>query len=326
MKRRLFIASALASAMVPRHLAAQQAVIRPARIGWLTAQRPASLAPYLDALRDGLAGYGRVEGRNLEIEYRYADDAIDRVPDLAAELMRQKVSLIVAQGAAVPILSRLNLPVPVVYVVSADPVSAGLAESLARPRGNMTGLTFMAAEINAKRIEFLHELIPGLKRVALLGHPEHPGEQFEREATEEAGARFGVAISYYPTRTKNDLDAALAAIDANRPQAISIFSDGFAVQHRQTMIDFATSRRIPAAAGWAVFAESGALCSYGPRLSESYRRLAYYIDRILKGARAADLPIERPTHFELVINLRTAKALNLAIPAALAERADRLIE
>lgn len=325
MKRRLFIASTLASAMLPPSLAAQ-VVARPARIGWLTAQRPASLAPYLDALRDGLAAFGHVEGRNLEIEYRYADDASDRVPDLAADLVRQKVSLIVAQGAAVPILSRLNLPVPIVYVVSADPVSAGLAESLARPRGNMTGLTFMAAEINAKRIEMLHELIPGLRRVALLGHPEHPGEQFEREATEEAGARFGVAISYYPTRTRADLDAALAAIDASRPQAISIFSDGFAVQHRRTMIDFATSRRIPAAAGWAVFAESGALCSYGPRLSESYRRLAYYIDRILKGAKAADLPIERPTHFELVINLRTAKALDLAIPAALAERADRLIE
>jgi putative ABC transport system substrate-binding protein len=325
MNRRLFVAAVLGAAALPRCLAAQ-APARTARIGWLTAQRSESLSPYLDALRDGLAGFGRVESRNLEIEYRYADDATERVPDLAADLVRQKVSLIVAQGAAVPILSRLNLPVPIVYVVSADPVSAGLAESLARPRGNMTGLTFMAAEINAKRIEILHELIPGLRRVALLGHPEHPGEQFEREATEEAGARFGVAISYYPTRTRADLDAALAAIDANRPQAISIFSDGFAVQHRRAMIDFATSRRIPAAAGWAVFAESGALCSYGPRLSESYRRLAYYIDRILKGANAADLPIERPTHFELVINLRTAKALDLAIPAALAERADRLIE
>ena len=182
MNRRLFVAAVLGAAALPRCLAAQ-APPRTARIGWLTAQRPESLSPYLDALRDGLAGFGRVESRNLEIEYRYADDATERVPDLAADLVRQKVSLIVAQGAAVPILSRLNLPVPIVYVVSADPVSAGLAESLARPRGNMTGLTFMAAEINAKRIEILHELIPGLRRVALLGHPEHPGEQFEGSST-----------------------------------------------------------------------------------------------------------------------------------------------
>jgi putative ABC transport system substrate-binding protein len=135
-----------------------------------------------------------------------------------------------------------------------------------------------------------------------------------------------VTIAYFPTRTRDDLTAALAAIDADRPQAISVFSDGFAVQNRQIVIDFAMSRGIPVAAGWAVFAESGALCSFGPRLSQSYRRLAYYVDRILKGAKPAELPIERPTLFELVINLRTAKALGLAVPAALVERADRVIE
>jgi putative tryptophan/tyrosine transport system substrate-binding protein len=325
MKRRTFLTSALATALLPASLAAQPAA-KVARIGWLTAQRPASLAPYLDAMRAGLAGLGYVEGKNLTIEYRFADDDIERIPALAAELVRMPVSMILAQGAAVPAIANLNLPVPIVYVVSADPVSAGYADSLAHPRGNMTGLTFMAAEFNSKRIELLHDLIPDLQRVALVGHPEHPGEHLERADTEEAAKRFGITIRYFATRSRAELDAALARIAEEQPQAISVFSDGFAVQNGRTIIDFANSRGIPVIAGWAVFAENGALCSYGPKLSESYRRLANYVDRILKGAKPADLPIERPTHFELVLNLRTAKALNIAMPPALVARADQLIE
>lgn len=325
MQRRSFLASALASTLLPSPLLAQAAA-RPARIGWLTAQRAASLTPYLEALRAGLTGLGHVEGQNLAIEYRYADDSMDRVPDLAAELVKLPVSMILAQGAAVPIVARLNLPTPVVYVLSADPVAAGLADSLAHPRGNMTGLTFMAAEFNAKRVELLNELVPDLKHIALLGHPEHAGEHFERAHTEDAARRLGIAVTYYPTRTRSDLDQALAAIAANKPQAISVFSDGFAVQNGRTMIDFAKTHGIPVIAGWAMFAENGALCSYGPKLSESYRRLAYYVDRILKGAKPADLPIERPTHFELVLNLRTAKALNIPVPASIIARADQIIE
>lgn len=325
MKRRTFLTSALAATVLPR-AAAAQGTARPARIGWLTAQRPASLAPYLEAMRAGLAGLGYVEGRNLIIDYRFADDEIARVPDLAADLVRTQVSMILAQGAAVPVISKLNLPVPIVYVVSSDPVSAGYADSLAKPRGNMTGLTFMAAEFNGKRIELLHDLIPDLQRVALVGHPEHPGEHLERADTEEAAKRFGIAIHYFATRSRAELDAALATIADEKPQALSVFSDGFAVQNGRTIIDFANARGIPVIAGWAVFAENGALCSYGPKLSESYRRLANYVDRILKGAKPSDLPIERPTHFELVLNLRTAKALNIAMPPALIARADQLIE
>lgn len=325
MQRRAFLSSILISTLLPRGLAAQS-VAKPARIGWLSAQRPASLVPYLDVMRAGLASLGYVEGQNLTIEYRFAEDAMERVPDLAAELVRLPVSMILAQGAAVQMVAELKLPVPVVYVLSADPVSAGLAESLARPHGNMTGLTFMAAEFNAKRIELLNELIPDLKHVALLGHPEHAGEHFERANAQEAADRLGIALTYYPTRTRADLDNALEAIGATRPQAISVFSDGFAIQNGQTMIEFATRHGIPVIAGWAVFAEYGALCSYGPKLSESYRRLAFYVDRILKGAKPADLPIERPTHFEMVLNLRTARALNMTIPATLVARADQVIE
>jgi putative ABC transport system substrate-binding protein len=325
MKRRTFLTSALASTLLPAGLSAQPTA-KPAQIGWLTAQRPASLTPYLETMRAGLAELGYVEGKNLKIEYRFAEDDVARVPALAAELVRAPVSLLLVQGEAVSIVSKLNLPVPIVYVTSVDPVAAGFAESLARPRGNMTGLTFMAAEFNSKRIELLRDLIPDLRRVALLWHPEHPGQQFERAVTDEAAARLGITVQHFPTRSRADLDAALAAIAEDKPQAISVFSDGFAVQNRQTIIGFANSHGIPVIAGWAVFAHSGALCSYGPKLSDSYRRLATYVDRVLKGAKPADLPIERPAQFELVLNLRTAKTLNIAIPAEVAARADQLIE
>jgi putative ABC transport system substrate-binding protein len=191
MNRRPFLASTLAMVLLPRIVAAQRPA-RVARIGWLTAQRASSLTPFLGALRAGLADYGYEEGRNLVVEYRYGDDAIERVPELAAELVRLPVELITAQGAAVSVISKLGLTVPVVYVFSGDPVSAGLADSLARPRGNMTGLTFMAAEFNGKRLELLREIIPGLRRVALIANPEHPGEHLERTYSENAGRQLAL--------------------------------------------------------------------------------------------------------------------------------------
>jgi putative ABC transport system substrate-binding protein len=325
MKRRDFLASAVAIAAVPRSLVAQGAP-KTARIGWLTAQNESSLTPYLAAMRAGFADLGYIEGRNLAIEYRYGNDVIERVPELAAELVKLPVDIIVAQGAAVSEISKLGLPIPVVYVFSADPVSAGLADSLARPRGNMTGLTFMAVELNGKRLEILRDILPDLRHVAIVANSEHGGVHLERANTEEVGRRLGLTIRYYPTPTRDRLNDAFAAMAADPPQAISVFSDGFAVQNRQSIIDFATSQRAPVIAGWPIFVRSGAICSYGPRLSESYRRLADYVDRILKGAKAADLPIEQPTKFETVINRRTAKALGLTFPQSLLVSADEVIE
>lgn len=295
------------------------------RIGWLTAQGAPSLEPYVRAFREALAELGNVEGRNLQIDFRYGDDVVGRVPSMAAELERIPVQLIVAQGAAAFEASRLGLKVPVVYVYSGDPVAAGLAESLARPRGNMTGLTFMAAEFNGKRLELLREILPRLRRVAILANPEHPGEPREHGNSDEIGRRLGIATPYFPARTLDELSAVLGRIGADGPDAISVFSDGFAVQNRQTIIDFAMRRRIPVISGWPVFAHSGALCSYGPKLSDSYRRLAYYVDRVAKGANPNDLPIEQPTTFEMVLNLKTAAALDLTIPPAVLLRADTLI-
>ena len=325
MKRREFLVSAIAVATMSGRLVAQSAP-KATRIGWLTAQKEASLTPYLAAMRNGFAELGYIEGSNLTIEYRYGDDVVERVPQLASELVKLPVDIIVAQGAAVSEISKLGLPIPVVYVFSADPVSAGLADSLARPRGNMTGLTFMAAELNGKRLEILRDIIPELRRVAIVANSEHGGVHLERANSEEVGRRLGLTVQYYPTPTRDKLNDAFAAMAANPPQAISVFSDGFAVQNRQSIIDFASSQRAPVIAAWPIFARSGAICSYGPRLSESYRRLASYVDRLLKGAKPADLPIEQPTKFETVVNLRTAKAFGLAIPQSLLANADEVIE
>jgi len=324
-KRRTFLASALVTAILPRSLRAQGSP-KAARIGWLTAQQASSLAPYLDAMRAGFSEIGYVEGRNLAIEYRYGDDAIEHVPDLAAELVKLGVDLLVVQGTAVSVVNHLGLTLPIVYVFSGDPVSAGFADSLARPRGNMTGLTLMAAELNGKRLEMLRDAVPDLRRVAIVANPEHPGADLERAYSEDVARRLGLTIQYFPTPTHDDLNAAFASMAMAPPQAISLFADGFAVQNRQSIIDFAMGHHAPVVSGWPVFAQSGALCTYGPRQADSYRRLASYVDRILKGAKPADLPIERPTKFETVINLRTAKTLGLAIPPSLLVGADQVIE
>jgi len=325
MKRRDFIALGVGAAAWPLASSAEQ-LPKATRIGWLTAQREASLASFIEVFRAGLAELGRREGQNLSIEFRFGDDMIERIPELAADLVRAPVELIVAQGLAVPVISKLNLPVPVVYVFSGDPVSAGLAESLARPRGNMTGITFMAADLNAKRLELLRDIVPGLHRVAILANPEHPGEHLERAYSEEAGRRLGVATDYFPTRTSTELNAAFDAMTRSPPQAISVFADAFAIQNRQRIVDFATGLRIPVISGWRIFAQSGAICTYGPALGDSYRRLASYVDRVLKGAKPADLPIEQPSKFQLVVNLQAAKALGVTLPSSLMVSADEVIE
>ena len=297
-----------------------------ARIGWLTAQQAASLAAFLEAFKAGLVDLGRVEGSNLRIEYRFGNDAIDRVPQLARLRENLPVDLVVAQGAAVAAISKMGLKVPVVYVSSADPVAAGLADSLAQPRGNMTGLTFMAAELNGKRLELLREIAPSLQRIAIIANPEHPGSHLERAYSEEAADRLGLSMAYFPTTSTEELSAALAAMASDPPQGISVFADGFAIQNRRRIIEFGMSIGAPVTSGWAVFAKSGALCTYGPQLSNSYRRLAHFVDRVLKGAKPAELPIERPTKFELVLNNQTARKLGLTLPHSLLVRADEVIE
>ena len=325
MNRRAFLVSSAVSA-ITAGLGRAYAAAKVVRIGWLTAQRAASLTPFLEAFRGGLAELGYRENDNLEIDYRDGDDNLLRVAPLAAELVRKPVDLLVVQGAAVPLVYELKLSMPAVYVFSGDPVIAGFADSLAHPRGNMTGLTFMAAELNAKRLEILRDTIPGLQRVAIIANPEHPGSQIERTYAEETARKLGLATEFFGTATGEQLASAFAAMDPRPPQAISLFADGFAIQNRQRIIDYGMKHRAPVISGWEIFAKSGALCSYGPNLSESYRRLAYYVDRVHKGTPPSELPIERPTKFQTVVNLKTARALGLTLPDSILASADELIE
>ena len=325
MNRRAFLALTVAIATATRYAGAQTRT-KIFRIGWLTAQRASSLTPFLDAFRSGLAELGYHEQGNLEIEYRYGDDNLLRVAPLAAELVQKPVDLLVVQGAAVPLVYELKLSIPSVYVFSGDPVVAGFADSLAHPRGNMTGLTFMAAELNGKRLEILRDIVPGLRRVAIIANPEHPGSQIERTYSEETARRLGLELDFFATATQDQLATAFAAMDPHPPEAISLFADGFAIQNRQSIIDYAMKHGAPVISGWPIFARSGAICSYGPKLSESYRRLAYYVDRVLKGTRPSDLPIERPTRFETVVNMKTAKMLGLTVPNSIIVTADEVIE
>ena len=325
MNRRTFLASSAVIAIATGYVRAQAAA-KVFRIGWLTAQREPSLTPFLEAFRTSLSEFGYRENDNLEIDYRYGDDNLSRVAPLAAELVRKPVDLLVVQGAAVPLVYELKLSTPTVYVFSGDPVVAGFADSLARPRGNMTGLTLMAAELNAKRLEILRDTVPGLQRVAIIANSEHPGSQLERAYSEETAQKLGLTTKYFGTATEGQLASAFAAMESSPPQAISLFADGFAIQYRQRIIDYGMKHRAPVISGWPVFARSGAICSYGPKLSESYRRLAYYVDRVLKGTSPSELPIERPTKFETVVNLKTAKALGLNMPDSIIASADELIE
>ncbi len=324
MDRRQILFAAAALSALPRAAFAQPAA-RTARIGWVTAQRPASLVPYVQAFRAALAERGFAEGTNLTMSFRYGDDDLSKVPALTEELVRLPVDLIVVQGEAVLELRGMNLPVPVVYAYSGDPVAAGLASSLARPNATMTGLTFLATELNGKRLELLSELAPSVRRVAILANPQYPGESGERANAEAAAGRIGLDVRYYAARTPDELATAFTRMTADRMQGISLFADSFTVQNRVGIIGFAMRQRLPLVTSWPVFADSGALCTYGPRLVDSYQRLAYYADRVLRGTKPADLPIEQPTTIETIVNLKTAGALGLKVPQSVLVRADRVI-
>jgi putative tryptophan/tyrosine transport system substrate-binding protein len=324
MRRRTFLAVALVSASLSKITTAQGQATS-FRVGWIVASSATTSAVFFDAFRAGLADRGYVEGGNLIIEARYGDDVPDRVPALTQELLGIPVDVIVTQGPTTWTIVKTVTTTPVVYVFSADPVEAGFAQSLARPGGNATGLTLMSVELNGKRLELLREILPNLRRTTIIANPDHRGEYLERHDSEEAARRLGITIQYLPVHNIAELEPAFSAV-ATDSEGIVVFPDPLTVRNRQRIIDVAATRRIPVISGWSIFAQSGALCTYGPRLSESYRRAAYYVDRILKGMRPADLPIERPTVFELVVNLKAAETLGLTMPAAILVRADEVIE
>ena len=325
MWRRDFI-TFLASGMTTWPLAARaQQSARVPRIGWITVGTSEG-SEFFDEFRQGLRQLGYVEGLSVIIESRWPAHIRDRVPELVRELLALNVQVIVAQGAIVPIVRQAIDSTPVVFGYSGDPVEAGLVNSIRRPGGNFTGATYMSYELNAKRIELLHEAFPGVTRVAILSNPLHPGERRELEESERGAERLGVRLSYAHMRSVAEMEAAFERIRAAGAQAIIVLPDGLVMQQRKQIIEFAALQRIPVISGWSEFAKSGGTMTYGPNLKASFRLLAAYVDKILKGANPGELPVEQPTKFELVINLKAAKAIGLDVPLTFLARADEVIE
>lgn len=299
----------------------------PLRVAWVSMDKADANSPVIAAFRAGMAELGYTEGRNLTIDAWWADGSVPRLEQMRDDILRSKPDVIVTQGGvALRPMLHASVGVPVVFSMSADPVDAKVAASYAQPGGNVTGVTLFAAEMAGKRLAFLREVLPAAKRVAVVANPLHPGAQRELKTARDAAAMLGLDMSYFPTPTAAELEAALADIVKARAEAVLVFSDGFALANADRLAAFSLQHRIAVVAGWTPFAQRGALLAYGPQFADVYRRLATYVDRIHRGARPGDLPIEQPTKIELVLNLKTAKALGLTMPQALLLRADEVIQ
>jgi putative ABC transport system substrate-binding protein len=278
---------------------------------------------FVSALRD----LGWVEGQNLVMEWRYSEDQEDRRRAIVEEFMRLKVDVIVVQSTPETVVTkRATKTIPVVMTLVGDPVGAGLVESLARPGGNITGTSLMATDTAAKRLQLLKEVVPMARRVAVLGNLRNASVVRSWEETQEAGRRLGLALLSMEARTRDEVVNAFAAIARERPDALVVILDSLMVDHRREIVEFAAKNRLPAIYGGPMFIDPGGLLVYSPDFHELWRRAAVYVNRILKGAKPADLPVEQPTKYHLVINLKTAKALGLTIPPSLLLRADQVIE
>ena len=298
------------------------------RIGYLVLapllEKPSpERAAFLEALRE----LGYVEGKTVSIEYRSAGWNAELLPDLAEGLVRLNVDVIVTGGGgATPEAARqATKTIPIVVAASADPVGLGLVASLARPGGNITGTSLMAPELGSKRLELLKETVPKISSVAVLWHPRGAG-RLEWQQTEAAARRLGVTLQSYEVRNADDVARALEAMTKKRPDAVIMFFDPLTSGYRVIISDFALKNRLPTIFGAREFAAAGGLMSYGPNIPELFRRAAVYVDKILKGAKPRDLPIEQPTKFELIVNLKTAKALGLTIPPSVLIRADQVVQ
>jgi len=297
------------------------------RVAWVSPERAGSKSPNLAAFRVGMRELGYVEGKNLVIDTWWGEGSSERLEQMAGDIVRARPDVIVTgSGLAVSPMMRAGIKLPIVFVFSADPVEAKVVASFARPGGNMTGMSLFSLDLMGKRLEFLKEAMPGLKRIAIIANPEHSGEPLELKAAQEAATRLGLSYRYFPVRGESEVEQALAAIADGRDQAILAFADGFIMSFAERIAAFSITHKVAAVSGWALFVQRGNLMSYGPVIEETYRHLAVYVDKIFKGAKPADLPVELPTKVELVINVKTAKALGLTLPQSLLLRADEVIQ
>jgi putative ABC transport system substrate-binding protein len=327
--RRVFVGT-LAGGLLAAPLAAEaQQVGKVFRVGYLSpgsSSDPARLRRF-EAFRQGLRELGYVEGRNIAIESRWAEGNYDRYPALAADLVRLKVDVIVAVGGrATQDAQQATTTIPIVMSVVIDPLGSGLVPSLARPGGNVTGLSLMAPDLVGKQLQVLKEVVPKVSRVALLWNPDNPGSAPQLREAEAAARALGVRLQALEARAPQEIDSAFAAMTRERAGALVVLGDAILLNQRRQIAELAAKRRLPAVYALREHAEAGGLMGYSANPLDLERRAATFVDKILKGAKPADLPIEQPSKFELVINLKTAKALGLTIPHSLLLRADEVIQ
>jgi ABC-type uncharacterized transport system substrate-binding protein len=329
MDRRVFLAGTGAVLLAAPLAAEGQQAAKIARIGLLTLNVAPN--PHLrEAFRQGLRDLAYVEGRDVVIEYRDAEGKPERLPALAAELVALKVDVIVAPGAPQALAAKqATSTLPIVFTAVADPVTDGLVTSLARPGGNVTGLSSLAPELAGKRLELLKQAVPGLTRVAVLWQPGAFGDRTDKDLlkrTDVAARALGVRLQVVEARGPADFDRAFSDMTRARAGALTVLPSTMFSNERRRFVDLAAKHRLPAVYQWREFVDAGGLMSYGPNLVDLFRRAASYVDKILKGAKPADLPVDQPTKFELMINLKTAKALGLTIRPSVLARADEVIE
>jgi putative tryptophan/tyrosine transport system substrate-binding protein len=297
-----------------------------ARIGFLGATSASGWESRVEAFRLGLRDLGYVEGKNIVIEFRWAEQNYDRLPDLAAELVRLNLDVLVTYGTPGTLVTKhATTTIPIVMVHSGDAVAAGLVASLARPGGNVTGSTYFLPELMAKRLELLKDVIPGITQVALLVKPDNPFFATALPALETPAKSLKMGLQQFEARAPNEFEAAFSAIAKRRADAVVVLEDAMFVANARAIADLAAMQRLPSA-GFNELAEAGGLIGYGVNFLEMYRRAAVFVDKVLKGAKPADIPVEQATKFELVINLKTAKALGIEVPPTLLARADEVIE
>jgi putative ABC transport system substrate-binding protein len=327
MNRRAFL-SALSGSLLAAPLAAEaQRVGKVYRMGYLATTPPTPLTlPLWEAFQEGLREGGYVEGQNLFIERRYSEGKPERFTDFASEFVRLQVDVIVVTSTpAAKAAKQATGTIPIVMVYVGDPVGSGLVASLARPGGNVTGLSSQA-EVGGKQLQLLQEVAPGPSRVAVIWDPSNPPHVRVFKDVEASGQTLRIEVRSHPVRTFDELEIALAAIERERATAFLPFDSQVAFVNRRRLVEFAARNRLPALYGVRAYANEGGLMSYGPSLADLFRRASTYVAKILKGAKPGDLPVEQPTKFEFVINLKTAKTLGLTIPPSLLQRADQVIE
>ncbi len=326
--RRILLASLLSFSILPLAPAAlAQQLGKTARVGWVDASYDSKISPrpgQLDGFMAGLRELGWVEGKNLVMDVRVGDG--NKAGEFATDLVRNKADVIFAAGPMIRGVMARAGATPIVFGMTGDPVEIKLVATLAHPGGNLTGITSLALEFEGKRLELLKEIAPRITRVAVLANDQHPGYGSQLAAAQAAAKVLGLSLQLVPVRAPGDFDAAFEAMTREGAEAILTFPDGLIHRQAKLIAEFAARRRIPSIGGWLYFIEAGNLMSYGPSEYEFYRRAAAFVDRILRGARPAELPVELPTRFELMVNNATAKTLGLTLPTSILARAEKVVE